>query len=133
MKVVNEYPPNYADIAAVFNIKAMRGIVFTYGDTIYNPDHGKVSEHLMTHEEVHEKQQAAMGVKKWWKQYLVDPEFRLSQELEAYRAQYQFLQTSHNRQQRKAILLHISKDLAGAMYGHILTKDKARELITGIA
>lgn len=131
MKIVVDYPPNYETICKHFKIKNMLGIVFTYGDTLYSPHSKDIDAHLMTHEMVHEKQQAAIGVEAWWAKYYENSEFRLQQELEAYRQQYQFIREHHNREFRKRVLKQISADLAGPIYGNILTKEKAAELIKG--
>jgi len=42
---------------------------------------------IIAHEEVHVRQQTAMGLKKWLSRYLVDKEFRMHQECEAAAAQ----------------------------------------------
>src|SRR3990167_5904365 len=87
MKQINDYPPNIEQIRAAFPLH--KGIVFTYGDTIYNPDGGFIDQHLEAHEATHALQQALIGVDRWWDRYIRDPVFRFRQELEAYRAQYQ--------------------------------------------
>jgi len=137
--VKNERPPNYEQIAAAFNIKGRYGIIFTYGSTIYNPDGEPVSPDLFAHEEVHERQQRDIlalslnrptnGPAEWWDRYIADPEFRLDQEVEAYRAQYKFAQENYGRDQRRALLKHISKALAGPMYGYLMSPDEARRTI----
>jgi hypothetical protein len=131
MKIVIDYPPNYDEIAKTFGIRGQTGIVFTYGDNLYNPENGFIPDHLMTHEETHQIQQNKMGADKWWSQYLVDPEFRLQQELEAYQAQYEVLVTDYDRAYRREALNQISKDLASNIYGHIVTKEEAKILIKG--
>lgn len=99
-EIKNALPPNYAMILAHFGEQANfhKGTVFTYGDTIYAKD--PLPEHLLIHELVHIKQQQMHGPEYWWKRYIDSAEFRLSQEVEAYRAQYQFiLKTMPKRKQ----------------------------------
>lgn len=129
MKVVMGYPPNYDAIQKAFGLHRNDGIVFTYGDTIYNPDGSDLPDHLMEHEQTHERQQAAMTPAKWWEQYLADPAFRLSQEVEAYQVQYGCLCRNYNRKYRKHVLPQIAKHLASYMYGHVVTKEQATALI----
>lgn len=118
MKISNTYPPNYEKITAVLNIKGIRGIIFTYGDTIYNPSKIDIPPDLMVHEEVHMRQQKN-DPDKWWNQYLSDPDFRFKQELEAYRAQYKFAKEFYGRKQLRSLLDHIANTLSGPIYGNL--------------
>lgn len=125
MKVLNEKPPIWDEARAAFDFNEGTTI-FTYGDTIYNPAGINVTLDLRAHEEVHEVQQAAMktmlssGPKNWWKQYIKDPEFRFQQELEAYRAQYQFVKrTIKDRNQLNNYLTALARELTGPMYGKL--------------
>lgn len=130
MQVIKgEYPPNYEDICAVFDIKDDPNIVFTYGDKLYAPGSPPIDVHLLRHEETHERQQSAMGVEAWWDRYLSDANFRYEQELEAYRNQYRSMATLplHHR---LGYLSHMAKSLAGKMYGEIVNYDEAKDAIT---
>jgi hypothetical protein len=130
MKVVKDFPPNYNEIADVFNIKDKKGIVFTYGDTIYCPfKKGKIPEHLKVHEKVHMRQQGNDPAS-WWKRYLVDEEFRLRQEVEAYRKQYKFFKSrNHDLEEQKGFLEKIASDLSGEIYGNVISKEEAKKEI----
>lgn len=132
MKVIHSYPPNYEQIIqAIPDVKNTPTIIFAYGDTLYIPSGATIDDHYMVHEEAHGAEQLQMGVDVWWEHYLAEPRFRLEQELIAYRAQYKDLEANYPRHIRKATLVKISKDLSGAMYGKIVDKNKARQLITG--
>ena len=126
MKIVHKYPPNIEDIKSVFPIS--RGIIFTYGDTIYNPDNFIIPDDLITHEETHMKQQGK-DPDRWWKRYFVDQKFRLEQELEAYRNQYRYAINNYDKRSRKELLKRISKDLSRPLYGSLVTKKEAKKLI----
>lgn len=130
-KIVKGFPPNYEELRARFDPPA--GTIFAYGDTIYSPRRTDLPAHLVVHESVHFGQQRAVGgPEAWWRRYIDDPEFRLEQELEAYRAQY--ASVSHlARPLRRELLAHICRSLAGRMYGGIVTKDQARALVTAAA
>lgn len=130
MKIINEYPPNYEAICeAIPDVTDQKGVVFTYGDTIYNPYGGEVQDHLELHESIHEAQQAMIGVENWWNKYLVDKKFRLEQETEAYRAQYQFVFKKYGRAVATNFLREIASDLSGGMYGNVLDRKQARKAI----
>lgn len=128
MKIINGYPPNHAEIEERFGPLSDR-VIYTYGDTIYVPGNTDLAEHLIVHEEVHEKQQGD-AVVSWWERYLSDDEFRLQQEIEAYREQYKYIQMTVRDGNIKIRLLYkLSSDLSGSMYGSIVTFSEARDLI----
>lgn len=129
-RIVKDFPPNYDELRTRFNPPP--GTVYAYGDTIYAPhlSASGLPGHLIVHETVHFGQQrAAGGPDAWWRRYIDDPAFRLEQELEAYRAQYRSV-AQLPRPERREILAHICKSLASRMYGGIVTKDQARQLVT---
>lgn len=129
--IYGQNPPNHKAIAKRFNIKGRNNIVYTYGDKLYVPggDGIAIDPHLMKHEETHVKQQAEIGVEAWWDKYLTDDNFRFIQELEAYRNQYRSMNVLPLNQ-RLAYLDHIATDLSGPMYGDMLSKDEAIQVIT---
>lgn len=87
MKIAIGFPPNIQTIRAVLPIPPHS--LFTYGDTIYNPSGRTIPDDQVHHEEVHQRQQGS-DPEAWWSKYLMDPKFRLSQEVEAYGNQYAF-------------------------------------------
>jgi hypothetical protein len=117
MEIVKEYPPNYAEIVKVFPSARRRGVIFAYGDTIYNPSGEELSHHLKVHEAVHGIRQKELGVDAWWERYLTDYKFRYYEELLAHRAEYQSMTKNANRQQRRMALKAIAKRLASPLYG----------------
>jgi hypothetical protein len=122
VNLAHSYPPNIGEIKKVFPIYP--GVVYTYGDTLHAPDGGLVSLDLAAHEEVHSKQQ--VNPEEWWSKYLVDPEFRTSQEVEAYRAQYQFYcKHFKDRNQRARFLHKIACDFSSKLYGGCITYQQA--------
>lgn len=132
MKILHTHPPNIKTIMKKFpDVATMPGVVYTHGDTIYNPSGNDLPDHLIHHEQVHIRQQALTNPRQWWGQYISDENFRLEQELEAYREQYDFIKIHYNREQRRALLDKLATDLSGSMYGKILDKKMAKELIGG--
>ena len=127
MKIVKEYPPNIDKIREKF--KLHEGVIFTYGDTIYNPDGGFIDRALEIHEETHTKQQGN-NIEEWWDKYLTDDEFRLSQEVEAYRNKYKKMKSNIKDVNKLNFRLDlIAKDLASEMYGSIVSYEEAKSLI----
>lgn len=134
MKIVQELPPNYEEISKKFgfaNIPAGTfNPIFAYGDIIYNPTGTSIPEDIIIHEQVHQGQQANVGgPKKWWEFYLESPAFRLEQEVEAYREQYKWICQNYSRHARRAYLQKLAKDLSSALYGNLISKKEAEELI----
>lgn len=129
MKIVEDYPPNFKQIVEVIPGASKKGIVFTYGDTVYNPSKLEIEDHLEAHEAVHIEQQKKIGVEEWWTEYLKNPKFRLEQEVEAYHAQYKFVNKNYGRNEGTYVLKQISDDLSGDMYGNILNRKQARKAI----
>lgn len=89
MRIVVARPPNYAAIVAVFPAAANPGVIFTYGDTIFNPTNAHISHELRAHEGIHGTRQTAARarIEDWWQHYLEDPAFRLGEELPAHQAE----------------------------------------------
>lgn len=127
--IYGEYPPNYKAITKTFKIEGRNTIVFTYGDTLYIPSGNRPDKPLMRHEETHARQQLAMGIESWWARYLADSDFRFMQELEAYRNQYRSM-AELPFENRIGYLNHIATDLAGPMYGDLMTVEEAKTAIT---
>ena len=126
MKIVKSFPPNIEAIRKRF--KLHDGIIFTYGSTIYSPHSETLPEHLIVHEQTHEKQQGK-EIEKWWALYLSDDMFRLSQEVEAYQNQYKFVAEKSSRQVKRAFLKEIAKTLSSPIYGNVVTFNQAKEWI----
>lgn len=129
MKTVKGFPPNIKEINNVLPTKGKSRVIYTYGDTVYIPNGEPLSDDLEVHESVHVVQQAEMGADVWWKRFLDEPEFRLSQELEAYRAQWLFIKVNKNRKIKRAMFKHIVDSLSSPTYGNMVTRIEAEELL----
>lgn len=127
MKILNTYPPNIKEIREHFDVPD--NAIFTYGDTIYNPNDVAISKSLMKHEATHTKQQGD-DIEGWWKRYFDDTDFRLSQELEAYQVQYRSAKGRiKNREELNKYLHSMAMDLSGKMYGSMIPFFEAYKLI----
>lgn len=120
MIIIEDYPPNYKDIEIKFHPSPRT--VFTWGDIIYNPNRVRIPKDLEVHESVHMKQQAGYP-KMWWERYLVDPKFRLSQELEAYITQFRYYKKINKSWMPFA--RRIAGDLSSSLYGYIISYSDA--------
>jgi hypothetical protein len=129
VKIVQGFPPNIDEILKTFKITDKT--IFAYGDTIYAPLGGSISPDLIAHEETHQRQQEKWGVENWWMKYIADIDFRLTQEVEAYQNQYQYFKTVLNRKGRIIALKKLAEDLSSPLYGSIINKKQAQELING--
>lgn len=131
MRVVKALPPIYEEIALVFPaVKRTRGVVFAWGDVLYNPQGAEIPAALMAHEESHGVRQLEIGVTAWWARYLDDPEFRLAEEIIGHRAEYlALIVTARHRNERRGMLKHVATRLSGPLYGRAITYAKAVEAI----
>lgn len=130
MKVANDkWPPNLAEIVAVLPQAARtRGVLFCFGDTIYNPHSVPIHESIMGHEQVHSVRQGTDPVG-WWRRYLSDPQFRFEEELLAHQVEYLYWHNTGNRLVRRRNLSLIADRLSGALYGKVVSKAEAKKLI----
>jgi hypothetical protein len=133
-KTLAEKPPIYDEVIAHFKITDQDvirlGICFAYWPNIYKPNGAPVSDHVMVHEKVHLEQQARMGATEWWKAYISNPDFRLYNEVPAYQAQYGYIKRTRKHEALKW-LDKFANDLAGPMYGNVVSYSRAKNLILG--
>ncbi len=129
--IVFDYPPIFDRILEVFPKAKEPGVIFAWGQTIFNPSKVVIPAQLLAHEEVHGVRQLQLlgGVVDWWKQYLDDPKFRLAEEVQAHWAEYHALATLGNRHDRKAALKQTAKRLASPLYGQMIGPKRAQELL----
>jgi hypothetical protein len=134
MSVVIGLPPNIDAIDEVFHgVKARAardGIYFCYANTIYNPCGRGIEMQIVAHECTHSLQQIAYGVEKWWDDYLKNPNFRLGQELEAHRVEYEkFVKDHPGRAYRRRYARLVAERLSGPLYNRMISKKEALWLI----
>ena len=123
-------PPNgvYERAVEMFGVSFEEGVAFTYGDTIHSKNEPYAD--LVAHEEVHERQQLRITPELWWDRFFTSVEFRLDQELEAYRVQFKFIKKHVKDRNRQAKHLDFfAKSLSGTMYGNMISYREASKLI----
>lgn len=133
MQVVVARPPMFAEIAAAFPVvKEKAGVIYAWGDRIYNPDGISIPVQLFAHEKVHRDRQGC-AIEEWWRRYIADAQFRLDEELPAHVAEYRAFCAENAQGQRRnnrRIYLHqTAKRLASPLYGSLITYDAARKII----
>jgi hypothetical protein len=133
MKIIRAYPPNFAQIARAFPaVKGRTGILYAYGQTIYNPSGIVVSPWLLAHEKVHSYRQCSPGdPETWWDLYINNPAFRYDEELMAHRREYREYAKYHTPADTEKYLVFISQRLASRLYGSMTSEQEARDAITG--
>lgn len=129
-KISYNKPPVWDSACAAFRIDG-RTAVFTYGDTIYNPNMFPLSDHIIEHEKTHMEQQghSTENAALWWGKYMRDKEFMIDQEAEAYGRQYNFVAKQYDRKTRRHFLKQLAKVFSGHLYNYALSYDQAVELI----
>lgn len=136
MKIINEKPPIWDNVCDAFGTNLVN-ILFTYGDSLYNPSGiDPIVDHLLVHEEIHAEQQGhnEKDAALWWGKFLRDPDFRLDQEARAYGAQYAFIcKTVKDKNQRYKILWDLAGILSGPLYANCSSRQGAVKLIQSFA
>jgi len=144
MVIVNELPPNFAELNAKFNLESVKlSVYFCWGDTIYNPGGEPIHPSIIAHEQVHCDRQSQYraidpgGPPGWWRRYIDDVEFRLAEEVPAHRAEFQWWLKQPGiekpvpgfRSKKDAMLLAIATRLTSPIYGKMIRLHDARRLI----
>ena len=84
---------------------------------------------LLVHEQVHAEQQKTAG-KFWYLKYIFSKSFRLSQELAAYRAEFNFLNgKGYSPQELVYIKNKIARSLSSGVYCNMITYPDALEIV----
>lgn len=129
--VIYSRPPAHVWDRATTLLGATETTIFTYAPDIYVPSGEFLSAPLYSHELVHLEQQGT-SPDVWWERYFVDVEFRVEQEIPAYRKQYQkFCFAQKDRNARARFAAAIASDMAGPLYGKVMDFTKAYKLISG--
>lgn len=128
MNIIYGKPPIWDRVSAALRVND--DTIFTYGSDVYVPSGRPLDSELIAHEAVHIKQQIdPVG---WWDAYLKSEKFRISQELPAYKAQYEeFCRNHKDRNERARYLVQLAGFMAGPLYGRMIDFHAARAFIMG--
>lgn len=132
MQITVARPPNFDEVIARFPFADRHGVIFTYGQTIYNPSGVEISPALKCHESVHAQRQGSdeEEIRAWWARYLDEPLFRLEEELLAHRAEYRaFKGWTKDRNAVARKLESIAARLSGPLYGGVMSFAQAKRLL----
>jgi hypothetical protein len=128
VKFSKQKPPVYERCEEMFGVKWKKGIIMTYGNTIHCKY--RLKEPKITHESIHVRQQLETGVEEWWDRYFEDEQFRLDQEVEAYKAEIKWIRHNVKGMDLKSRMIEkIVDDISSEIYGSIVTKKEALELL----
>lgn len=126
--IKHELPPNWDEIIKHFPADFDKGVIVTYGEDIYYKY--ELNAWKLAHEKTHIKQQTEMGVEKWWARYFEDVEFRLSQEIEAYRNEINWIKQNIKDRNKKFLMIRsIWQDLSSPLYGGICSMEQAKQYL----
>lgn len=134
-KIIKAYPPNFNALSKVFPIKGQQGILYSWGDRIYNPSGLEIPPHLLVHEGVHgERQRSIMSIdpvvstEMWWDHYIDDVVFRIIEEKYAHQAEWK----AYNGSAPDLYLEGMVRRLSGPLYGNMVSSNQARDMILDI-
>jgi hypothetical protein len=120
MRIIKAYPPIFSKIKRTFPyITGRQGILYAWGDILYNPSGIEVTTPILAHEEVHGSSQKHYGLTEWWEDYLTKWQFRYTEELLAHRAEWE----AYGKDKEK--LGMIAARLSSALYGSMTTFTQA--------
>lgn len=118
----------YEALHAKFGVEWTDGIIFVYDADIYCAY--DIPKQKLVHENVHIEQQKSMGAEAWWKKYFEEEGFRLAQEVEAYRKEWDWVRGQDwPRFQKTRALIGMCTDLASPIYGELCTVPEAKDKI----
>jgi hypothetical protein len=120
--------PFYTEYERNFPITA--DTIFVFKDTIFADN--EIPYDVFYHELKHLEQQNRIGPKKWIKKYIKDKDFRLEQEIEAYRHQLKTVKKTGDRQEYANILVECAKNISSPLYNNIISYRKALKLLVEV-
>ncbi len=128
-EIVIDYPPIYDEIKIVFPKVGFGGIIYAWGNKIYNPSNVSIPPHLIEHERVHGRRQGN-DIEGWWRRYLDEKEFRLVEEILAHATEMVCLfGPNPNRQMRRQIIKSTAKRLSNPLYRYGISRVQAQVLL----
>lgn len=138
MKISFDRPPLWEAIDKKFKV-AGKPVIFAWGDTIFNPQRVPLTKELIAHEEEHGRRQFAypceaigweLATEMWWQRYLIDPAFRLAEEIPAHVAEYRaYCKRHRGGGSQRQMLQMIAGKLAAPLYGNLVDVKQATTLI----
>jgi hypothetical protein len=114
-----ERPPNFEQILAKFPSADKPGVIFAYGEDIYNPSGKPIPHFILAHEYRHCARQWQADPEAWWEKYLTDDEFRYGEELIAHVEEYLAqARVTKDRNERARLEMRTAARLIAPLYGY---------------
>ena len=116
--IIVSRPPNFDAILAAFPDADKAGVIFAFGNDIYNPAGHEIPSALLAHERVHCHRQST-DPEAWWAFYLGNPTFRYREELLAHVAEFRDQEARYPDRNARAKLLHsTARRLIAPLYNY---------------
>ena len=145
MQVVRDRPPLFDLIDKKFNVRG-KPVIFAWGAMIFVPSGSlEIAPQLKVHEAVHGGRQLLYDpirpicdrplsdedrIEAWWMRYIDDAAFRRQEETLAHIEEYRHLcEHAGGRNQRRRHLSIVSSKLSNPIYGPLMNKAQAREVL----
>lgn len=122
--------PNLEELKKTFKVDE-NNLIISYGDRIFVKGK-RLSPDLLVHELTHCDRQGFKEdtAKRWWERYMREVQFRLEEEVIAYKNQYEYcLKVYKDRNKQAKILWSLAGHLAGSQYGNLISHSDAMLLI----
>lgn len=127
MNIKIGFPPNIQQIRQHTNPD--QNTIYCYGDTIFNPSGQEIPADILLHEAVHIDQQKKFRHPDfWWQKYLLSPEFRKQEELEAYQKQIKWVKEKVGSKAAEECLEECAENLS-KLYNLGINKYQAKTFI----
>jgi hypothetical protein len=118
--IIVERPPNFDQILAAFPDADKPGVIFAFGEHIYNPSGKIIPAPLVAHEHVHlDNQKMYVNPELWWTMYIEDPEFRYKEELYAHVAEFKAQLAGLDRNRKSKLLMATAARLVAPLYNYV--------------
>lgn len=130
VNILDTKPPVFEQCEAQFGIN-WDNTTFAYYPDIHTKSPLFLTDDVIQHEYIHLQRQKVIGTEIWWEKYLADKEFRLEEELLAYRRQYNFLKGKMDRNGLYRLVWGWSYTLASPFYGDLIEAKMAYNKIKG--
>lgn len=128
--IIDQPPIIYKRLRKEFHVSWEDGVIITYFPHIYWRGGDQLPQEKVAHEKVHLRQQEKLTPEVWWDRFFTDKEFRLQQEVEAYKSEIEYLRRMvPDRNKRFKMIQSIAKDLSGFIYGNMCTYQEAMILL----
>jgi len=129
LKFSTQIPNIYYKLRDAFGIKWSNEIIITYGDTVYCER--DIDEAKKVHEATHVSQQSNCDPDEWYDKYINNVDFRLSQEIEAYKNEIKFYKKKiKDRNLRYLCCEQVYRDISSSIYGNMISYSEAKKLLS---